>query len=158
MTIRRYQSRSISHTVEKLTRPIFGERGFSSGKILSEWPNIVGALLSKHTFPEKISYPLRERINGTLFLRIDSPALSLELQHMEVQLLEKINIHFGFKAVTRIKLLQGTLPTHAIKEPKPKRKLTENEHLELSNKLDKISDPDLKQALQALGSEVKTNN
>ena len=158
MTIRRYQSRSISHTVEKLTRPIFGGRGFSSGKILSEWPNIVGALLSKHTFPEKISYPPTERINGTLFLRIDSPALSLELQHMEIQMLERINTHFGFKAVTRIKLIQGTLPTQENKGPKPKRKLTENEHRELSATLNVISDPDLKQALQALGSEVKTSN
>jgi hypothetical protein len=77
---------------------------------------------------------------------------------MEIQMLERINTHFGFKAVTRIKLIQGTLPTQENKGPKPKRKLTENEHRELSETLDMISDPDLKQALQALGSEVKTSN
>ncbi|MBT3991420.1 MAG: DUF721 domain-containing protein [Rhodospirillaceae bacterium] len=158
MTIRRYQSRSISATVEKLTRPIFGKRGFGKGTMIADWPNITGSVLAQHTFPEKIIYPRNERGNGTLHLRIDSPALALELQHLETQLLDRINTHFGYRAVAYIKIIQGALPE---KEPEPKvekRELTDDETKALNDRLNLVSDPELKEALRALGTEITTHD
>jgi len=157
MTIRRYQSRSISATVEKLTRPIFGKRGFGQGTMIADWKNITGSVLALHSFPEKITYPRNERGNGTLHLRIDSPALALELQHLEPQLLDRINTHFGYRAVAHIKIIQGALPEKEVEPVAEKRALTPEENKVLDDRLDLVSDPELKEALRALGSEVTTH-
>jgi hypothetical protein len=156
MTIRRYRSRSISATVEKLTGPIFGKRGFGRGTMIADWKNITGSILAQHSFPEKIVYPRNERGNGTLHIRIDSPALALELQHLETQLLDRINTHFGYRAVAYIKIIQGALPKKSSKVLVEKRKITLKEQTVLDERLDFISDPELKKALRALGTEIKT--
>ena len=90
MTIPRFKPRSISATVEKLTKPIFGKRGFGQSTIIENWRTIVGEELGDHTIPEKISYPRGQRNNGTLQVRVNSPALAIELQHAETQLLEEL--------------------------------------------------------------------
>ena len=156
MAIARFKPRSISATVEKITRPIFGKRGFGQGTMVANWENIVGSVLADHTFPEQISFPRNQRNNGTLHLRINSPALALELQHIENQLLDRVNTHFGYRAVTDIRINQGNLPK-TNKKPQPeKRKMTLNEKQNLNTDLNIISDPDLKKALQALGTEIIT--
>ena len=156
MTIARYKPRSISATVEKITRPIFGKRGFGQGNMVANWENIVGNILAGHTFPEQINYPRNQRNNGTLHLRIDSPALALELQHIETQLLDRINTHFGYRAVVNIKITQGILPEKNAGAMPEKRKITLKEENNLNKDLSKISDPGLKSALQALGAEIIT--
>ena len=158
MTIPRFKPRSISATVEKLTRPIFGKRGFGQGTVIANWKSIVGDVLATHTFPEKITYPRDQRSNGTLHLRIDSPALALELQHIETQLLERINTHFGYRAVGYIKISQGTIPDEDNQPPAKKRKISVKEKNALDDDLNIVSDPDLKNALRALGTEVKTTD
>jgi hypothetical protein len=158
MTIARFKPRSISATVEKITRPIFGKRGFGQGSMIANWENIVGNVLAGHTFPEQISYPRNQRNNGTLHLRIDSPALALELQHIETQLLDRVNTHFGYRAVAHIRIIQGVLPENNIHTLPEKRKITLKEQNELNEDLNIINDPDLKNALQALGTEIITTN
>ena len=158
MTIARFKPRSISATVEKITRPIFGKRGFGQGSMIANWGNIVGNVLAGHTFPEQISYPRNQRNNGTLHLRIDSPALALELQHIETQLLDRVNTHFGYRAVAHIRIIQGVLPDNNIHTLPEKRKITLKEQNELNEDLNIINDPDLKNALQALGTEIITTN
>ena len=158
MTVARFKPRSISATVEKITRPIFGKRGFGQGTMIANWKNIVGDVLAGHTFPEQISYPRNQRNNGTLHLRIDSPALALELQHIETQLLDKINTYFGYRAVAHIRIIQGVLPEKNIHALPEKRKITVKEQNDLNEDLNIINDPDLKNALQALGTEIITTN
>ena len=155
MTIPRYKSRSISATIEKLTKPIFGNRGFGQVSIITNWRSIVGNALEKHAFPEKITFPRDQRSNGTLYLRINSPAIALELQHIKTQLIERVNTYFGYRAIANIKITQGdTLNTE--NRPSTKRKTINTQESEtLKKNLDFINDPDLKEALLALGKEVK---
>ncbi len=119
MTIRRRQFRAIGATVEKLTKPVFGRRGFGSPAIVNDWPEIIGGILAEHTFPERIAYPTGKRSEGTLHLKIDSAALALELQHLAPQIMERVNTYFGFKAVADIRILQGPLPEKPEKKPPP---------------------------------------
>jgi hypothetical protein len=156
MAIARFKPRSISATVENITRPIFGKRGFGQGTMIANWENIVGSVLADHTFPEQISFPRNQRNNGTLHLRINSPALALELQHIENQLLDRVNTHFGYRAVTDIRINQGNFPKTNKKAQPEKREMTPNEKKNLNTDLNIINDPDLKKALQALGTEIIT--
>ena len=84
--------------------------------------------------------------------------MALELQHLAPQLQEKINMHFGYRAISRIKILQGPVPGLQVKEKKNKATLSNYEKNTLCQKLEPISDPELKAALSALGSSIIQNN
>ena len=153
MTIPRRKFRTISASVEKITKPIFGKRGFGKAAIVTDWPHIVGATLALHTVPEQISFPRRVRADGMLKLKIDSSALALELQHLTPQLIDKINTYFGYGAVGRIQIVQGPVPEQKPPEKGPPT-ISEDTRRELDQRLAFVSDPDLKAALSALGSRV----
>ena len=157
MAIPRFKPPSISTTIEKMTRPIFGKRGFGQSTIIENWKTIVGEEFGRHSIREKITYPRGQRNNGTIQIRVDSPALAIELQHTETQLLERVNTHFGYRSVKYIKMTQGTIPV-ANKQPSAKkRNITVKEQNKLENDLSIISDPDLKNALRSLGEKIKTS-
>ncbi len=153
MTIPRRKFRTISSSVEKITKPIFGKRGFGKATIVNDWAHIVGDTLARHTVPEQISYPSSSRSEGTLKLKIDSSALALELQHLIPQLMDKVNTYFGYRAVAKVQIIQGPVPEQ--KEPEEETAaLSEEDSRRLEEKLAFVSDPDLKAALTALGAAV----
>ena len=57
MAIPRKRFRTIGADVEKIVKPILSGRGFGATTIVNSWVDVVGTILAKHTFPEKISYP-----------------------------------------------------------------------------------------------------
>jgi len=90
----------LSEMVPGLTRAAFRERGFYQGSILTDWVDVVGAEIAAKSCPEKISR------DGVLTLRVDG-SVAVEIQHLEPQILERIASHFGYRAVTRIRIRQG---------------------------------------------------
>ena len=153
MTIPRQRFKTIGTSIDKITKPIFGERGFGQSSVITDWPQIVGATLAQHTVPEKISFPRDERRNATLQLKIDSSALALELQHFSAQLVEKVNTYFGYKAVGKIQIVQGPVPEKPTSELTPLEAPKDTNEL-LDERLVLISDPELKAALSALASQL----
>ena len=156
MTIKRRQFRAIGATIEKLTKPVFGRRGFSRSAILNQWPDIIGASLAAHSLPEKITYPRDERANGALHIRIASSALALEFQHLEPQLIDRINTYFGYRAIQSLKIIQGPIPERGAPPPPPRRALSAGEKTALDARLNVITDPDIKAALSSLGESIIT--
>ena len=154
MTIRRHQIRTIGAAVEKITKPLFGARGFGAASVVTQWEAIVGPVIARATLPERIAYPAGERAQGTLHLRVASSGLALELQHLEPQLIERINSHFGYRAVARVHLTQGPVPEKAAPKKKPRGPLTPEAEAGIAQRVGRIADPDLKAALRALGEEV----
>ncbi len=146
--------RVLAGVLNKVTRPIFGKRGFASGAVITEWPTIVGRHLAAHTAPERIAYQSGGRDRGVLHLRVDSGALATELQHLEPQLLDRINGYFGYRPVERLRIVHGPLPP-APAPPKPApRALDRCEEKDLADRLAGIEDEDLRAALDALGRVV----
>jgi hypothetical protein len=154
MTIRRHQIRAIGAAVEKITKPLFGARGFGAASVITGWEAIVGPVLARATIPERIAYATGERAEGTLHLRVSSAGLALELQHLEPQMVERINSHFGYRAVARLRILQGPVPERARPKKKPGGPVTPQVETEIAARVHGIRDPDLKAALQALGREI----
>ena len=153
MTIPRRKFASISYSVEKITKPIFGKRGFAEAAIVTDWSHIVGPTLASHTIPEKISFPRTSRTDGILKLKIDSSAMALELQHLSTQLIEKINTYFGYGAVSRIQIVQGPVPKREPIDEEPDQTPTDTLK-SLNQKLTFVSDPDLRAALASLGGQL----
>ena len=154
MTIPRKRFRAIGVNIEKIVKPIFGRRGFGGAAIVNSWVEVVGSVLARHTFPEQISYPNGSRLDGTLHLRVNSSAMALELQHLAPQLQDKINTYFGYRAISRIKIVQGPIPETETEEKKKRRPLHAEEKDKLEQSLKIISDPELKAALSKLGSSI----
>ena len=50
-----------------------------------------------------------DRPGATLLLRVE-PARALDIQYKGQQLIERINAHFGYRAVAELRILQAPLP------------------------------------------------
>ena len=76
---------------------------------------------------------------------------AITLQHVEPQIVERVNRFFGYAAVTRIALRQGELPKRAVKRADvPDAPLT----VETQSSLKAIGDPSLRAALEGLARQI----
>ena len=147
----------VAQAVDRLTKGLLGKHGFTHAAIATKWPEIVGDNIARHSQPEKIVFSRDGATGGTLHLKIDSGAFATELQHLEPQIVERINTFFGYRAVVRIKLIQGPLPqtgrTYADEHPEP-APLSEAEIQELAGTVATVDDPELQEALERLGEKI----
>lgn len=151
---RRPGLRMLGATVPKLTGKALRKRGFLESAVVHRWASIVGDDLAGWCAPERVAFPRDKRAGATLHLVVPG-ARALELQHLEPILLERINTVFGYDAVERIAIRQGPLPEPRGGKPRPEpRPLDRREEDWISGQLVGFSDPDLKNALQALGRAV----
>ena len=137
---------------ERVTRPVFGRHGFAGGALVVDWPAIVGSAVASHTMPIRIRFPPKERAEGTLIIKVDSGAFALEVQHLEPLILERINGYFGWKAVARLKLMQGPLP-EAPRKPQPAAVAAELDS-RMEARLAEVEDPELREVLTRLGRRI----
>lgn len=79
-------------------------------KIVSDWENTVGPVISQQTRPEKIR-------NRTLYLTVSSPIWMQQLQFMKKELLEKVNAALQKDAVSDIFFNVGVIE-HQPRAPK----------------------------------------
>lgn len=99
--------KALSTRLPGVTAEALGRRGFADGALVSDWPKIVGQDLARASEPLRLSFAnRRERRDGTLLLRVE-PAFALILQHLQTQLLERVNGFFGYHAVAQLRILQG---------------------------------------------------
>lgn len=147
-------ARPLGPMIGALGKRAFGRRGFAGGEIITGWSRVVGENLAKLSAPERIVYPRGKRSGGTLYLRIETGSIAVELQHLEPVLLERINAYFGYKAVERVRLTQA--PLNRMDKPRATRDIgPDPEKLsEITNTLIDVKDPELKQALNRLAKAI----
>jgi len=147
--------KTLGRQAGKITRPIFGARGLADGAIVNDWANIVGEILARHSAPERVVCRQGRKDGGVLHLRIDNGGLAMEIQHLAPVLIERINGYFGFRAVDALKITQGPLPGRPDDLRPPARRLNEDENRRLLDDLQCVDDPELRDALAALGRAVR---
>lgn len=79
------------------------KRGFAVARLLTHWPEIVGADTAAHTRPVKVSHG--KGFGATLTLLTDgahAPLVQMQLP----QIRDRVNAVYGFNAVARISLTQ----------------------------------------------------
>jgi len=142
--------RLLSHTVPQVAGKVLGKRGLAFGALITEWPTIVGQQLASRTQPEKLVFPRGQREDATLHLRA-AGAIALELQHLEPQILERINGFFGYRAVARLRLVAGVvIPPAGPRAPAVKPLSAEQED-RLSATLSTVEDAELRATLERFG-------
>jgi hypothetical protein len=139
-----------------LLDPAARRRGLAEAKLLTEWPSIVGPALAGRCQPIRLGNGT-DRAGGVLVLHVTGSA-ALELQHSEVQILERINGFFGYPAVTRLRLIQAP-PFRRSSSPGPPvdRPVSTADELEVREAVQVIRDPALRTALADLGRALKSS-
>lgn len=144
----------LSGMVERMTKPILGKRGFAHATIINNWPDIIGPELATLTTPEKIVFSKDGASGGVLHIRTVTGGIATEIQHLEPLILERINRHFGYKALVGLRMTQGPLPQRDETKETAPRTLTENEEQALSESLSGVDDPEIREALARLGRSI----
>ncbi len=147
---RRAGLRALAVTLPRVTKRLFGKRGFAEGGLAADWPGIVGAELAARCRPGKLAFArAAERREGTLTLRVEAH-FATEVQHLAPQIMERINGYFGYRAVARLRLKQVPYrpgPKRNRTAPVPTPEITP----ELAARLESVEDPELRAALGRLG-------
>jgi len=94
---------------ERVARPIFAKRGFSSAQLITHWQDIAGPELAANAIPEKVQFERGMRSAGTLHLRVVSGAAAVLIQPQTGTILDRVNAYLGAGTVRRIKITQGPL-------------------------------------------------
>jgi hypothetical protein len=137
----------------KITKAILDKGGRDYATIIAEWPAMVGPALAGSSQPEKLA---RRRTGdersagGVLTLRVTGGA-ALEIQHREPQIIERINSYLGYRAVARLKLVQGVPTRRPAPGLPPMRELTPAESQTIESAASPVADPDLRSGLARFG-------
>lgn len=91
--------------LSKAAEAALKKRGFPNADVVMAWPKIVGPDLAKVTHPKSLSFPAHSRREGTLTV-ITGGAFALTLEMMRPLVLERVNLYFGYTAVTRLRIVQ----------------------------------------------------
>ena len=153
---RRSGLRALASDLPAVTKRAFARRGLSGAELARQWPAIVGADLARHCRPRRLRFRRPgETRDGDLTLRV-TPAWALEIQHLETLLLERVNGFYGYRAVERLTLQQGPLPQPAQRAARsPDAAAPPPADAGLVDKLARIDDPELRQALERLGRTLR---
>ncbi|ALG72491.1 hypothetical protein VY88_32765 [Azospirillum thiophilum] len=144
--------RRIGQSVPDVAGKVLGKRGLAFGALITDWPSIVGQQLSLRTAPDKLSFPRGKREEATLHIRAMG-AIALELQHLEPQIIERINGFFGYRAVARIKLIHAALPSSPSPVVRP-RALTTDEEIGITATTAAVEDEELRATLERFGRSL----
>jgi hypothetical protein len=152
--------KAIAAQVPRMTKEALKRRGTVFATLVAEWPNIVGAEIASSCLPEKLSAPPpppkgvdAPRAAGTLSLRVGS-GMAMELQHLAPQLIERINGFVGYRAVERLRFVQGPLPGAGEPSAPPPPPLTPEAAQRLDALVESVADPGLRQSLRRLGGDM----
>ena len=138
--------------IDPMIAPSASARGFTIGRILSQWSDIVGDMASWCS-PDSVAFPRDSRTDGTLRLQIAS-GRGPQAQAMSQVIIDRVNANFGYQAISRISLVQ-TLVDQPASPPPASAPATEPLDIwALDDKLKDVKSPELRAALRRLGSPV----
>ncbi len=110
--------RALTELTAKISGPVLRRHGFAQDQLIARWPEIAGPVLSSVSLPIKLSFPPSKKRGGTLTIQVEGP-YALQMQHIQDLLLERVNQFFGYRAVERIRLMQGEVPRPAARSSVP---------------------------------------
>lgn len=143
--------KSVGVFADRVAKPILGKRGLAEGDLLRHWTAIVGSHLATLSQPEAIRFAKGRRDGGELTIRVGSGAAATLLQHQAALVIERVNGFFGYRALSRMKILQAPLPKRRHPQQPATAPLAPDEEQSLQATLQSVTDPDLRAALESLG-------
>jgi hypothetical protein len=146
--------KALADSLRKVTRQALGQRSLAEQSLILDWPSIAGGDIARMCTPRGLSFQHRDRrMDGTLTLKVQS-GQATRLQHLEPQLIERINGYLGYRAIARLRLLHGAAPASG--DPDARREAAAKDPApEEERSGEPIADPALRAALARLGRALK---
>lgn len=149
-------SRAIADLMPDIGRAAFRRFGFVQSSVVTRWADIVGTKYAGISAPESIRFPAGQKAGGTLYLTVASGFAPM-LQHVQPEIIERVNRFFGYAAVTKISMRQGELAP-AVTERLPPPKNLKPVPVELGDSLRDIGDPELRAVLESLAQGLANSS
>jgi hypothetical protein len=137
-----YGPRPVGALVPALAKAAFRSHSAATAQVMIDWPTIVGPALALVTQPRRLSA-------GTLTIACAGP-VAMELQHLALEVVTRINTHLGGQPVRSLRFLQvGSFPTPPAPPRPPPQAIAAAE-----SAVGDLPKGELRDALVALGSAV----
>lgn len=152
----------IAKTVHPLAKQLLGKQGLLLVDLLADWQHIIGETMARFVLPQRLIFAKGARDNGTLELLTSNGAIALEVQQMSPQIIEKVNVYFGYAAVAKLKIVQNSAPeifpvAKNTSENVKKNLVSTSEEIYITNIIKDINDENLRHCLEKLGRYVLSN-
>ena len=149
--------RLLADLAGRIINPVAAKRGFATSDLIAAWPDIIGQRFAGSTRPERITWPPQDPdAPGVLVLKVDGPTAVL-IQHELDQVVERVNDFMGYRAVGRVRLVQGPVGPAGAATPGTVEQptLAEDRQAELDQALSDVEpESELRRALNRLGRGV----
>ncbi len=148
--------RRLDTVLPKSAKRVFRQYGFAEDALIRQWREIAGEKLSRVTAPLRLTYGKEKGEKIAILHLLVEGAAALEVQHQIPLLIEKLNIFYGHKTISRITLVQGK-PGHNKRPERVEKKPPDPAAVKQIETWTKtMKDSGLKETLISLGAEVLT--
>ena len=96
---------SAADSLRRTLREAAAKRGFAEPRVLTRWREIAGERLAGLCTPVKVSYPRGSGLGATLVVHAEGPRAT-EVEHLAPRIIERINQFYGYRAITRLRVVQ----------------------------------------------------
>ncbi len=149
----------VSATIMPLVRQLLGKNRVLELEMARCWEQIIGEELAQYSLPQKISFQKNEKNNGTLLLQVLSGAFAIEISQRIPHIIEKVNVFFGYAAISKVKIIQvcnvemfQTAKKNAVNVKKSL--VSEQEEFYITELAEEVKSSELRQAVRRLGRAV----
>ena len=136
--------KSLLKITENIVEKNLSRLGSIQNHIFFNWAHIAGQY-ADITIPHKIKFGRRKNIDGIVTIKVQN-GFGLEVQYAIPLLLDQINARFGFKAISKIKIIQADIQKNFEVKKEPIKRTLENTLENLESNI--LPDSELKLAMQ----------
>ena len=136
--------KSLLKITENIVEKNLSRLGSIQNHIFFNWAHIAGQY-ADITIPYKIKFGRKKNIDGQITIKVQN-GFGLEVQYAIPLLLDQINARFGFKAISKIKIIQADIQSNFEIEKEPIKRTLENTLENLESNI--LPDSELKLAMQ----------
>ena len=136
--------KSLLKITENIVEKNLSRLGSIQNHIFFNWAHIAGQY-ADITIPHKIKFGRKKNIDGQITIKVQN-GFGLEVQYAIPLLLDQINARFGFKAISKIKIIQADIQNNFDINKEPIKSNLENTLENLESNI--LPDSELKLAMQ----------
>ena len=136
--------KSLLKITENIVEKNLSKLGSIQNHIFFNWAHIAGQY-ADITIPHKIKFGRKKNIDGQITIKVQN-GFGLEVQYAIPLLLDQINARFGFKAISKIKIIQADIQKNFETKKEPNKLTVENTLENLESNI--LPESELKLAMQ----------
>ncbi len=154
--------RPLSEPTSRIAKNTFSKKYIALGRVVNQWEEIMGSQFATIAQPVKLNYRKNPKARGknTSYAILDiatSAANATLLGYQKGVILERINSLFGNNWIKDIRFVVSQIPENPAVTFKKSVPLDADEKKFLTGTLDQVSDPDIKEKLEKLGTAILTD-